>query len=259
MGMVNACTNKPAKGTFYSSNGGTSATGCKTTKWVSTPTLLGRFDIPVEYKGSASKTTWTKVNARTGIGFTFGDYPGATKIRGCMTFTDSSSGKGKVYARLREAGGKNKVYFSDNYGETWSGSGLIHHECGAWQDIKKVVCGYSWGNDCQIDVKHTQGVSLQIWGFDFEIATTSFPSKIAAGVFDLPITYSKAGTKQYSRWRKQAGRTRCTLATTTGRRGRVLDLCTTSVAHGTISVRSSADTVGATIVRSTSSTRRECL
>ena len=167
---VNACTNKPEKGSYYTSDGGTSATGCKIGKWISSPVLLGRFDIPVEYKGSPSKTSWVRVNARTGIGFTFGDYPGATKIRGCMTFTDSSSGKGKVHARLREAGGKNKVYFSDNYGETWSGSGLVHHECGAWHDLSKVKCGYSWGNDCQVDIQHTQGVSLTIYEFDFELA-----------------------------------------------------------------------------------------
>jgi len=134
------------------------------------PVYMGRFDVPVSYEGKPSKTAWVKVNAKTGIGFTFSDYPGATKIRGCMSFTDSSSGKGKVHARLREAGGKNKVYFSDNYGETWSGSGLVHHECGAWHDLSKVKCGYSWGNDCQVDIQHTQGVSLTIYEFDFELA-----------------------------------------------------------------------------------------
>jgi len=141
-----------------------------TTTTSKVPVYMGRFDVPVSYEGKPSKTSWVRVNAKRGIGFTFGDYPGATKIRGCMSFTDSSSGKGQVHARLREAGGKNKVYFSDNYGETWSGSGLVHHECGAWHDLSKVTCGYSWGNDCQVDIQHTQGVALAIYEFDFEIA-----------------------------------------------------------------------------------------
>ena len=155
-----------------------------TTTTSKVPVYMGRFDVPVSYEGKPSKTSWVRVNAKRGIGFTFGDYPGATKIRGCMSFTDSSSGKGQVHARLREAGGKNKVYFSDNYGETWSGSGLVHHECGAWHDLSKVTCGYSWGNDCQVDIQHTQGVALAIYEFDFEIARDAPETKPPAkGVF----------------------------------------------------------------------------
>ena len=131
---------------------------------IKVPVYMGRFDMPVSYKGRPSSTAWTKVNAKTGLGFTFTDYPGATKIRGCMTFTDSSTNKGHLYARLRLNGGTNKVFFNDNYGNTWSGSGLIHHECGAWHNLKDVKCGYSWSNDCAVDVRHSQGVDITIYG-----------------------------------------------------------------------------------------------
>merc|ERR1711881_544038 len=129
---------------------------------------LGRWDVPVAYNGNPG-SSWHKASAATGIGFTFGDYPGATKIRGCMTFTDSSSGGGDVHARLREAGNDNTVWFEDNYGNTWSGSGLVHHECGDWHDLEGIDCGYGWGNDCQVDIQHTQGVNVVIYDFDFEL------------------------------------------------------------------------------------------
>merc|ERR1712084_50618 len=191
------------------------------------PVYLGRFDVAAQYSGKPWALGWYKINSKTGIGFTVNDYPGANRVRLCATFTDSSTGKGNVYLRLRNAadtklsgsnnaGAKNLkactgecdadsqcakglkcyqrshgdhipgcsgngsgkdwdycydpnvVYLSDNLGNTYSGSGLIHHECGNWHDVKKVKCGYSWSNDCQIDVKHSQGVSLTIYDVDVE-------------------------------------------------------------------------------------------
>ena len=40
----------------------------------------------------------------------------------------------------------------DDFGLTWSGSGLFHVKCGAWRSVKTISCGDLWGNTCQVDV-----------------------------------------------------------------------------------------------------------
>ena len=125
---------------------------------------LGRFDIPTDFAGKASSTSWTKISAKTGVGFSFGDYKGATHVRQCVTFTDSSGAGGGLKLRLRRTDHTKAktVFFTDDVGHSWSGSGLIHHECGTWHSISGISCGYGWGATCQIDIQHAQGVARPV-------------------------------------------------------------------------------------------------
>ena len=111
--------------------------------------------------------------------FSYNSCSGLPFVRGCLTFTDSSSKAGQqLNVRLRRtsrAGGE--VFIQESYGDTWSGSGLIHHECGAWYRLSDISCGYSWSDTCQLDIQHTQGVNTQIFEYDFEI----FSDKQTAG------------------------------------------------------------------------------
>ena len=106
---------------------------------------------------------------------------------GCAMFTDSSAAGGGIHFQLRRTDDSpcatgntwsgcsqtenwaGRVFFDDDMGSTWSGSGLVHHECGPWHTLSDISCGYSWGDTCQVDMKHEQGVSVNIFGFDFEL------------------------------------------------------------------------------------------
>lgn len=79
--------------------------------------------------GKSSASKWVQISQKA-VGFSFNDYPEATHIRQCVTFTDSSGAGGGMKLRLKWRKG-GKIYFEDDVAHTWSGSGLIHHECGA--------------------------------------------------------------------------------------------------------------------------------
>ena len=167
------------------------------------PLHLGRFDVPTSLQ-SSDTAKWVKISAQTAITFAFNDYPGATKIRGCLTYTDSSRGGDGVHIRLRRTDKASaKVFFDDVFPFTWSSSALIHHDCGKWHDLSQVACGSSWTNACQIDARHGQGVALTIYGYDFELSmpyptATTMPKPRVVGVFDVSASFS--GQASSSKW-----------------------------------------------------------
>lgn len=144
------------------------------------------------------------MNAQTALTFAFKDYPGATRIRACLTYTDNSKGGDGVHVRLRRTDrAKGKVFFEDVFQATWSGSGLIHHDCGQWHVLSEVDCGASWDNSCQIDARHGQGVAMTIYGYDLELAMPyptreKIPQPRLVGVFDVAASFS--GQASASEW-----------------------------------------------------------
>ena len=107
--------------------------------------------------------------AGTGLFINTADYPTASDFRACALFTDDSTGKGTAKFRLRRtdhAGGT--IFFEDDLGHTYSAMGLYHMTCGAWRPVSSISCGSSWGNTCQMDAMHTEGVSLYVYSFFLE-------------------------------------------------------------------------------------------
>ena len=147
-----------------------------------------------------------KINAQKALQLGLKDYPGATKIRACLTYTDSSKSGDGVHVRLRrteDAGAT--VFFEDVFKGTWSDSGLIHHDCGQWHDLAQVSCGASWSDSCQIDALHGQGVAMTIYGYDLELGMTyptqeTIPQPRVVGVFDVAASFS--GQASASKWAK---------------------------------------------------------
>ena len=87
----------------------------------SIPVSYGRFDVPVNLSiASGASSSWTRINAKTAIGLTFGDYPAATQFRACISFTDSGSHSSELRVRLRRtdaAGGT--TFYEDAHHNTW--------------------------------------------------------------------------------------------------------------------------------------------
>ena len=159
-------------------------------KWVPKPAFLGRFDVDVKnFQRTVEPTVWSPINNVYGVGFTISDYPGANKIRGCIVYTQSPTGKGYLDMRLRQSSSKT-AYFVDRHQTiaVYSKS-IIYHECGPWHSLNGVHCGYIYGKECRVEVQHSAKVSLQVFGVTFEVATDSFPQKIPAGLFNLAVEW----------------------------------------------------------------------
>lgn len=125
---------------------------------------LGRMKLDASWNGYLND--WWERISQNGIFINTDEYPTATEIRPCVMFSDSSKGPatGGLKIRIRrtnEAGGT--IFLEDDFGLTWSGSGLFHVKCGAWRSVKTISCGDLWGNTCQVDAKHghTEGLHGQ--------------------------------------------------------------------------------------------------
>jgi len=170
---------------------------------------VGRFDVPAKFNGVVPQNGYKQISTRA-VGFSLGDYSqyvGAGEelmVRGCAHFSDSSGDPnrmGAIEARFklrRTNGAGGKTQYEAKVGGTWSGSGLIHHDCGHWVKASSISCGYGWGNTCQVDVGHGQNVNVNVMEYDFEVAvhgTSSAQDKVYVGRFDIPVTHSGVVTK----------------------------------------------------------------
>ncbi|CAK9063338.1 Retinoschisin (Fragment) [Durusdinium trenchii] len=138
---------------------------------VSTPSAyLGRTKLAISSYATSGTNSWYAISqAGTGLFINTADYPTASDFRACALFTDDSTGKGTAKFRLRRtdhAGGT--IFFEDDLGHTYSAMGLYHMTCGAWRPVSSISCGSSWGNTCQMDAMHTEGVSLYVYSFFLE-------------------------------------------------------------------------------------------
>eukprot|EP00435_Cladocopium_sp_Y103_P000050 s4143_g1.t1 len=116
-----------------------------------TPTAyLGRMKLDA-YASTTATSNWFRISS-AGLYINTEDYPTATEIRPCIVFTDSSTGG----------------TMKDDFGGTWSGSGLYHVKCGAWRSVASISCGASWVNTCQLDATHSQAVSTSISSYFME-------------------------------------------------------------------------------------------
>lgn len=141
--------------------------------YASSAVKLGDLDWAVDYSGSPSD--WTRVNPNTAVGFSWGRYsefvPTGMKLhaRLCMTYTDSGDNADKVQMRIKKYNGTD-VYYEHEFGNSWSGSGLVHNDCGVWEETSALPCGYGWGQTCQLEVNHTRGRSTTIHHAWMEVA-----------------------------------------------------------------------------------------
>ncbi len=147
---------------------------------------VGRWNVPTTFDGSVTTGTWAKVNQQTAVGFDFSDYMqyqgnGQTLMtRVCLAYSDTGT-TGVVKARLRRTDGASSdgfaagyVFWSEDFGASYSNAGLIHHECGQWIPVQSLSCGYSWGNTCQFDVSHSQtNIFITMKELDLEMALLS--------------------------------------------------------------------------------------
>ena len=165
------------------------------------PHVVGAFDVEASFSGQASASKWTQLSGGAGIGFSFHDYEiyavgTKLQVRACAVFTDSSSGKGVFKVQLVNS--KGNVLFADDFGATWSGSGLIHHECGVWHDAP-TECGYGTTTSCNLKMVHTQGVKTTVWDYDLEVGSSSTKSPFYAGRFHVPLPAARSWTGARSR------------------------------------------------------------
>jgi len=123
----------------------------------------GRMDLPAQYDGTVTANSYATIS--NSVYLATGQHD-AKYTRVCLVYTDSSSG-GSVKVRLRRADGT--VFFEDSFEGTWSGSGLIHSDCGPWHGLSGISCGSSWGNTCQLQLLHTQSVHLKVFEADLEL------------------------------------------------------------------------------------------
>jgi hypothetical protein len=182
---------------------------------------VGRFDVPITEGslGSIAKNTWKKVNKAAAVGFSFDDYSRYVRagtneklmVRACVAFSDSSGpdvwGPSSFNLKIRRTDGAvcnsgncerndgrgGQTQYESAVGGTWSGSSLIHHDCGDWMEASKLSCGYSWGDTCQVDVAHGQGVNVDLYEFDLEVGvagSTGMPTDHYVGRFDIPVSWN---------------------------------------------------------------------
>ena len=57
--------------------------------------------------------------------------------------------------------------FSDSFGNSWSGSGLIHSDCLGWRDASALAaCASGAGGQCQMQANHSGNdytIIYQMW------------------------------------------------------------------------------------------------
>ncbi len=139
-------------------------------------TNVGRLDIPIDFNGTIDNSTWTRVNENTSVGFRFSDYNSYVGngqqlyVRMCACWTDNGSNSDNWVIRVKDYDSPT-VYYNQNMGNTWSGSGLVHSDCKAWVLANSINCGYGWSGSCYIEAIHDQGAhNLQIKSAWWEIA-----------------------------------------------------------------------------------------
>ena len=102
----------------------------------------------------------------------YNDYIGTNQqlyTRLCMSWSDSGEGSGSTNIRIIKGDNPTTIY-SANFGTTWSGSGLVYHNCGSWQPTSTVSCSNTWEASCKIQVNHTQDKNVFIEHIFMEVA-----------------------------------------------------------------------------------------
>ncbi|CAJ1329124.1 unnamed protein product, partial [Effrenium voratum] len=56
-----------------------------------TEAFVGRVKVPVDMSQKTGTGAWVALNQKTSFGWTNGDYPAATKVRICLSYSDSST------------------------------------------------------------------------------------------------------------------------------------------------------------------------
>jgi len=138
-------------------------------------TYVGTTAVPVS-RWTGTPTTWTKVNDATATGWSFSQYNTylATgqhlEARLCLSFTDSGDNTGATSIRVHNTT-TNAVVYTQSYGNTWSGSGLVHQTCGTWVPTSDLAsCGYGWGSTCDLQVNQSQQRAVTLYRLWWEIS-----------------------------------------------------------------------------------------
>ena len=153
-----------------------------------TAAYIGRALVPGSVH-AAGNGLWHRLSATTGFGWASNDRPGATEVRLCLTYSDSATtADAPLQVRLRRtdnAGGT--VFFSDTWPITWSETGLYHHRCGAWHSLSAIICGYSWGDTCQVDWLHSPNIWVYIKSVELEFGSSNpNEARTFRGRLDVP-------------------------------------------------------------------------
>eukprot|EP00051_Salpingoeca_urceolata_P026812 m.478811 g.478811 ORF g.478811 m.478811 type:complete len:625 (+) comp21236_c0_seq1:253-2127(+) len=144
---------------------------------------IGQWNVAAEVNDYIN-SNWRRVS-HTGIGFTFGSFnqyktdmvtgtPKKIMVRQCVTYSDSGTHQDQLTLRITLHTNVNTVYAEDSFRNTWSGSGLAHHECGTWFPSSDLsACTYSWSSTCQVALKVNDGYNVDLREYHLEVA--AFP------------------------------------------------------------------------------------
>ena len=139
-------------------------------------TKVGDIELPISFDGTINNSSWTKVNQNVSVGFSFSnwnDYVATGQqlyVRLCTSWTDGGSNTDSWMLRIKDYDSPT-VWYTSSWGNSWSGSSLIHHSCGPWVLASSISCGYNWGSSCFIEASHNNGtINLQIKKAWFELA-----------------------------------------------------------------------------------------
>eukprot|EP00440_Ansanella_granifera_P054738 gb/GFBE01059340.1/.p1 GENE.gb/GFBE01059340.1/~~gb/GFBE01059340.1/.p1 ORF type:complete len:433 (+),score=34.55 gb/GFBE01059340.1/:1-1299(+) len=169
--------------------------------------VVGILDLPVRFEGLAPQSSWAQTNETTSLVLALDGYLGASEFRACVTYTDAGWGVGALKIRLRHKDGEE--LFRDSFTTTWSDSELIISRCGAWRSLSSLACGVSYAVSCQVEVQHTQGVSVDIYNYDFELRGSP-AGDTYQGRYDIPVWFE--GIAPQSSWVQVNSRTSLGLA-----------------------------------------------
>lgn len=137
-------------------------------------THLGTLQVQVSQSGSLS-STWTEVSTRTSLAFNWDQY--SEFLRGdqqlyarlCMSYTDSGDNSAYIGVRLRDLSA-GTVYYEQNFGNTWSGSGLVHSDCRGWAPVSELNGCQIGVGECDLAMRHTQGRNTNIYRVWWEVS-----------------------------------------------------------------------------------------
>ncbi|CAJ1356277.1 unnamed protein product, partial [Effrenium voratum] len=151
--------------------------------------FVGRATFPANLHVTSHAGTWTYVSGLK-YGWAKNDYyPEATRVRACITFSDSAT-SGSLQLRMIHASGA--VQFTDSFVNTYSGTQLFHHKCGVWHDLSSVYCGWGWDNSCALQWKYHAGADVYIKSFELEMGSNDpAHSRAFRGRFDLPVHFDQ--------------------------------------------------------------------